>query len=76
MIISYPTAPLESESYIPPKDVYYDYPDFTITLRAYDCMARNTDYKLLEHLDAKWLTREQLPQLKWTEADRLLVEKL
>ena len=56
--------------------VCYDYPDFTITLRAYDCMARNTDYKLLEHLDAKWLKREQLPQLKWTEADRLLVEKL
>lgn len=25
--ISYPTAQLESESYIPPKDVYYDYPD-------------------------------------------------
>ncbi|MGN0224103.1 MAG: prealbumin-like fold domain-containing protein [Muribaculaceae bacterium] len=25
--ICYPTAQLESESYIPPKDVYYDYPD-------------------------------------------------
>jgi 8-oxo-dGTP diphosphatase len=29
--------------------------------------------KLLEHLDARWLTRDELADLNWTEADRMLL---
>ena len=52
------------------------YPDFDITLTAFDCMARDYDYKLLEHIDAKWLTVGELPKLQWTEADRELIESM
>lgn len=52
------------------------YPDFDIQLTAYDCMARDNNFKLLEHLDAKWLTKEEMKNLQWTEADRKLIELL
>lgn len=56
--------------------VDYEYPDFSITLTAYDCMARNTSFKLLEHLDAKWLAPDELPSLNWTAADQPLMESI
>lgn len=54
----------------------HEYPDFRIHLTAYQCKGGDNDFKMLEHLDCKWLTKEELPQLNWTEADRKLVEKL
>lgn len=56
--------------------VDYEYPDFSITLTAYDCMARNTNFKLLEHLDAKWLAPDELSSLNWTAADQPLMESI
>lgn len=56
--------------------VYYEYPDFTITLTGYTCFYSDFDFKLLEHLDARWLTRKEMLDLNWTAADRLLMEKL
>lgn len=56
--------------------VEQEYPDFTITLTAFDCMARDFDFKLLAHIDCRWLPREQLATLEWTEADRLLIQQL
>ncbi len=56
--------------------VVNEYPDFSITLTAYLCKAGDGEPKLLEHLDCKWLTREQLDSLNWTEADRKLLEYL
>lgn len=53
--------------------VDFDYPDFSITLTAYLCLAEDYDYKLLEHLADRWLTLEELPTLNWTEADRELL---
>lgn len=57
--------------------VAHHYPDFDIDLTAYLCMAGpEDDFKLLEHLDYKWLKREELDTLNWTEADRKLLEQL
>ena len=56
--------------------VEHDYPDFSITLKAYDCRPGDGDFKLYEHLDARWLTREEMKNLRWTEADRKLLELL
>lgn len=56
--------------------IEHEYPDFSITLTAYDCMARDCDFKLLSHIDAKWLTIDELPSLRWTEADRKLLSLL
>ena len=56
--------------------VVQDYPDFTITLTAYYCKGGDGEFKLLDHLDYKWLTREELDSLNWTEGDRKLLTYL
>lgn len=56
--------------------VEHEYPDFSITLTAYECAPGEGDFKLLEHLDSRWLTKDELPQLNWTEADRKLLSLL
>jgi len=56
--------------------IHHEYPDFAITLRAYECSADDTDFKLLEHLDYKWLEKEELKTLNWTAADKKLVSRL
>lgn len=53
--------------------VEQEYPDFTITLTAFDCRARHFDFKLLQHIDFRWLPLSELGQLSWTEADRQLI---
>ena len=56
--------------------VEQDYPDYTITLTAYLCRGDEAPFKLLSHLDAKWLTRDKMDVLKWTEADNKLIHEL
>ena len=50
--------------------ITYEYPDFTISLEAYLCKGGKGQFKLLEHLDYKWLKRSEISALDWTEADR------
>lgn len=54
--------------------VEHSYRDFDIRLTAYWCRGSEGEFKLLQHLDAKWLTREEMEDLKWTEADRKMLE--
>ncbi len=56
--------------------IEYEYPDFTITLTAYDCMAHDNNFKLLAHLDSCWLTPKEFSKLNWTEADTELIKQL
>ena len=56
--------------------ITHEYPDFSITLTAYLCKGGDGDFKMLKHLDCKWLTLEELPSLKWTEGDRKLLTML
>jgi 8-oxo-dGTP diphosphatase len=56
--------------------VEHEYPDFSITLTAYLCKPGNGDFKLLAHLDSRWLSKEELATLNWTEADRKLLSLL
>ena len=57
-------------------NIKYDYPDFSIVLSAYDCMARNEDFKLLEHIDSRWLTKEDFDSIEWTAADKELIKEI
>ena len=54
----------------------YDYPDFGVQLTAYLCRVAGTknDFKLLEHLDYRWLTPDRFDQLNWTDADKQLIK--
>ena len=54
----------------------YSDPDFAIRLHSYVCKCDAPAFTLTEHLDYKWLLREELEQLDWSEADKPIVELL
>ncbi len=55
----------------------YDYPKFHLIMDTYICrLDKNTSPKLLEHMSAKWLSKDKLSEVKWLEADLSLIEKL
>ena len=56
--------------------VEYDYPSFHLTMHCILCSVVSGDLKLLEHEDAKWLTRETLYSVDWLPADRLILGKI
>ena len=53
--------------------VTHDYPDFTITLAAYRCTARTTDFIMREHASSRWLPWNELHTLPWCAADDRLI---
>lgn len=56
--------------------IVFHYPDFSVDLTAYLCKGGNGDFKMLEHLDCKWLTPSEWHSLNWTDADRALLPLL
>lgn len=56
--------------------VDYDYPDFSITLRAYACTPLGTHFELREHVAARFISRPELRSLPWAGADAAVVETL
>ena len=56
--------------------VEYDYPNFHLSMRCYICTVVSGKLELLEHEDAKWLSREDLHTVKWLPADEVVIEKL
>ena len=56
--------------------VEYDYPDFHLTMHCILCSVVSGSLKLLEHEDAKCLTRETLYSVDWLPADRMILGKL
>lgn len=54
--------------------ITHEYPDFHVKLTAFLCKGGDGEFKMLEHLDYKWLTRDEMEKLNWTEADRKLLE--
>lgn len=49
--------------------VHHEYKTFNLTLHAFYCEALTDKFILTEHLDSKWLKREELDQLDWAAAD-------
>lgn len=56
--------------------VEHDYPDFHLTMHAYECSVSNKDLTLTEHLDFKWLTIDTFKELDWAAADIPIVDNL
>ena len=54
--------------------VEWDYPQFHLTMHCYICSLKNRALHLVEHEDAKWLTREQIHSIRWLPADEDLVK--
>ena len=56
--------------------VEYDYPKFHLTMHCYLCTVVGGNLTLLEHEDARWLSKEDLDTVRWLPADRLIIELL
>lgn len=56
--------------------VEYDYPAFHLTMHCILCSIISGKLELLEHENAKWLTRETLRTVKWLPADQLILDKI
>ena len=56
--------------------VEHDYPGFHLTMHCYLCTIANGQLSLLEHEDARWLTKEGLHTVKWLPADERVIEEL
>ena len=56
--------------------VEHTYPDFKISMHTYLCDSNNREITLNEHIDQKWLGKEDLPNLDWAEADVPIVNYL
>lgn len=54
----------------------YDYPTFHLTMHCILCTLASGEIKLLEHEDAKWLTKETLHSVEWLPADQLILDKI
>lgn len=56
--------------------VDYDYPNFHLTMHCYHCCVSDGVIKLLEHLSAKWLTKDELKEVEWLPADVEVAKRL
>ena len=56
--------------------VEYDYPTFHITMHAYLCTLLKKELTLKEHNDSIWLTKKELLNLDWAEADLPIVNMI
>lgn len=56
--------------------VEHDYPTFHLTMYSFRCRIVKGDVKLLEHEDAKWLSKEELDTVAWLPADIAVVNEL
>lgn len=56
--------------------VEYDYPKFHLTMHCFLCSVVSGELSLLEHEDARWLSRDELDSVKWLPADEGIIELL
>lgn len=56
--------------------VNHTYPDFKITMHSFICSSATDELNLTEHVDFKWLRKDELGLLDWAAADIPIVEKL
>ena len=56
--------------------VEWDYPKFHLSMACFMCRVVKGSPVLLEHEAARWLTREQLDDVEWLPADKLVVKAL
>ena len=66
---------LQVEVVRPYMTVRHTYPDFVVTLHLYICRMLS-DYRLMEHVEAKWLEKCALHPDEWAPADAPVVAQL
>lgn len=56
--------------------VYHEYSTLAITMHAYLATIRSGELILTEHLDSRWLLRDELTSVDWAPADLPIVERV
>ena len=56
--------------------VNHEYPDFFLKMHSYICSCENTSVTLSEHIDYKWLSKNEMEHLDWAAADTPIVKEL
>lgn len=56
--------------------IEHSYPDFDITMHCFVIEVFTRDLVLTEHLDSRWLAKDQLWDVDWAAADIPVVEKI
>lgn len=56
--------------------IEYDYPTFHLSMDCFWCEIVKGDLVLKEAEDGRWLTKDQLYDVKWLPADITLIEKI
>lgn len=56
--------------------VTHQYPDFILTMHSFLCTCEDSNITLTEHINFKWLDKNDLKELDWAAADIPIVNKL
>lgn len=56
-------------------DLEWQYPNFYLFMSCFECILKS-DFELLEHNNAKWLSKEELDSVEWIPADIAAVNYL
>jgi 8-oxo-dGTP diphosphatase len=56
--------------------VNHQYPDFNLTMHSFICECDRPELTLTEHIDYKWLSKNEMEHLDWAAADIPIVNKL
>jgi len=56
--------------------VNHEYPDFNLKMHGILCESKTNQFTLTEHIDYKWLKKEELDSLDWAAADIPIVNLL
>jgi len=56
--------------------VTHKYPDFILTMHSFICKCDSPELTLTEHIDYKWLKKDEIENLDWAAADIPIMKKL
>lgn len=56
--------------------IEYDYPEFHLSMQCYLCTIVSGELTLLEHEASRWLSKDELLNVRWLPADVAIVEKI
>ncbi len=56
--------------------VEYDYPNFHLSMDCYFSTITEGEITLFEHQSAKWVTKDELEDIEWIEADVQIIDVL
>ena len=57
-------------------DVVHQYPDIEVHLTVFNAAIVSGTPKLLEHVDIKWITPDEIPNYDFCKADKDILEKI